>query len=295
MPLNSPIHESIPRETAGILYIVATPIGNREDITLRALKTLEQVDIVAAEDTRHTARFLDYHGIQGHLVSCHEHNEQERAGSLIHRLQQGQSVALVSSAGTPSVSDPGYRLVVAAVRNNITVVPIPGPSAALTALCVSGLATDKFLFEGFVSKKKAKRRHRLEALALETGTLIFYESPRRILALVNELFEITGDRYAVLGREMTKLHEEFIRGNLSDISKRLTERPVVKGECTLLVEGCPEKKKPLSQDYEKDLRSGLITGQDRLSILAKQIAARYGLSRNRVYEEGLKIKSEIDG
>jgi len=294
MPLNLPIHDSVPRETTGILYIVATPIGNRDDITLRAIKTLGLVDIVAAEDTRHTARFLDYHGIRGNLISCHEHNEQGRALPLIRRLKQGESIALVSSAGTPSVSDSGYRLVVEAVKNNIRVVPIPGPSAAITALCASGLATDSFIFEGFAAKKSAKRRRRLEQLAGESGTLIFYESPRRILTLIKELLEITGDRYAVLGREMTKLHEEFIRGNLSEILKNLSMRPVVKGECTLLVEGNLGKKAPLSRDFEKELHDGLINGNDRLSILSKRIAAKYGLSRNRVYEEGLKIKSEID-
>lgn len=294
MPLNLPTHDSMPRETTGVLYIVATPIGNRDDITLRALKTFRRVGLVAAEDTRHTARFLEYHGIRANLISCHEHNEEERAFQLIRRLRQGMSVALVSSAGTPTVSDPGYRLIVEAIRNNIRVVPIPGPSAAVTALCASGLATDRFIFEGFAAKKKAKRRRRLEQLANESGTLIFYESPRRILTLVKELLEIAGDRYAVLGREMTKLHEEFIRGNLSRILKCLSERPVVRGECTLLVEGLSGKKNPPSRDFEKELRNGLINGDDRLSVLSKRIAARYGLSRNTVYEEGLKIKAEID-
>ncbi len=295
MPLNLLIHDSTPKETAGMLYIVATPIGNREDITLRALKTLRQVDLIAAEDTRHTARFLAYHGIQGTLVSCHEHNEQERAASLIHRLKEGMSVALVSCAGTPSVSDPGYRLVVEAIKNDVRIVPIPGPSAAVTALCASGLATDTFLFEGFVSKKKAKRRRRLEQLATASGTLVFYESPRRILTLVKELLEIAGDRYAVLGREMTKLHEEFIRGRLSDILSGLSQRPVVRGECTLLVAGCPDKKDPPSQDFEKELRDGLINGHERLSLLSKRIAAEHGLSRKMIYEKGLKIKSETGG
>lgn len=295
MPLNLPIHEPPARETAGMLYIVATPIGNRDDITLRALKTLRQVDLIAAEDTRHTARFLAHHGIRGNLVSCHEHNEQERSASLIHHIRQGKSVALVSCAGTPSVSDPGYRLVVEAIKNNVKIVPIPGPSAVVTALCASGLATDSFLFEGFVPKKKAKRRRRLEQLANESGTLIFYESPRRIMTLVKELLEIAGDRYAVLGREMTKLHEEFIRGRLSDILNCLSQRPVVRGECTLLVTGCPDKTHPPAQDFEKELRDGLINGNEPLSVLSKRIAALYGLSRKMVYEEGLKIKSETDG
>lgn len=291
MPLNLPTHEAMPQ---GVLYIVATPIGNRDDITLRALKTLRRVDLVAAEDTRHTARFLNYHGIRGNLISCYEHNEQERASFLISRLKQGMSVALVSSAGTPSVSDPGYRIVVAAIKNNVRVVPIPGACAAVTALCASGMATDSFVFEGFAARKKTKRKRRLEQLADESGTLIFYESPRRILTLVKDLLEIAGDRHAVLGREMTKLHEEFIRGNLSGILECLSQRPVVKGECTLLVEGHLKKKDTLPQDFEKELRDGLIHGRDRLSLLSKQIAAKYGLSRNIVYEEGLKIKSGID-
>lgn len=293
MPLNLPTHDSMPGKTTGVLYIVATPIGNRDDITLRALKTLGLVDFVAAEDTRHTARFLDYHDIRANLISCHEHNEQERASFLIYRLKQGMSVALVSSAGTPCVSDPGYRIVVEAIKNNVRVVPIPGPSAAVTALCASGLATDSFIFEGFAVKKKAKRRQRLKLLANESSTVIFYESPRRILNLVKELLEIAGDRYAVLGREMTKLHEEFIRGNLSDILKCLSERPVIKGECTLMVEGNTGKNHTLSQDFRKELRYDLINGSDRLSILSKRIAAKYGVPRNIVYGEGLKIKSEI--
>ena len=292
MPLNSPIHESL--SGSGTLYVVATPIGNRDDISLRALKILRQVDAIAAEDTRHTARFLAYHGIQGNLISCHEHNEKERTPVLLHRLQQGQSLALVSSAGTPSVSDPGYRLVVAAVENGIRIVPIPGPSAAVTALCATGLPTDSFIFEGFPAKKKARRRLQLEKVAAESRTIIYYESPRRIVTLLEELIEIAGDRYGVLGRELTKLHEEFVRGNLSEILASLRERPVVKGECTLLIAGRTQKQAAVPQDFRQTLRDGLQKGDQKLSLLARQISLQYGIARTSVYAEGLKIKSEME-
>lgn len=294
MPLNSPIRDIPSGASPGILYIVATPIGNRDDITLRALKILQQVDCIAAEDTRHTARFLAHHGIRGNLISCHEHNEKERTPGLIRRLQQGQSLALVSSAGTPSVSDPGYRLVVAAVRIGIKVVPIPGASAAVTALSAAGLPTDSFVFEGFPAKKAARRRHQLEKIADESRTVIFYESPRRITALLRELIETGGDRYAVLGRELTKLHEEFLRGSLSEILALLKDRPAVRGECTLLVTGRRERSAPGPQDFHRALREGLLAGDRKLSRLAREISLQFGVPRHAVYQEGLDIKSEIE-
>jgi 16S rRNA (cytidine1402-2'-O)-methyltransferase len=229
----------IPEGQNGKLYIVATPIGNQEDITLRALRVLQNVDIIAAEDTRKTRRFLSHHNIKGRLISYHEHNEPNRTESLIGKLMAGASVALVSNAGTPTVSDPGYPLVKAAVENRIPVVPVPGASAAITALSAAGLPTDSFVFLGFLAKKKAKRLKQLYELATEKRTLIIYESPKRIVSLLDELSRYMKERYVVLSREMTKRHEEFLRGTPAAVRDRLSSRPKVKGEITLLVAGTP--------------------------------------------------------
>ena len=202
------------QEKTGKLYVVATPIGNKDDITLRALRVLGEVDFVAAEDTRHTGRFLAHHKIKSRLISYHEHNEAERTPDLIKKLMDGSSIAVVSNAGTPSVSDPGYRLVKTAIDSGIMVIPIPGVSATITALSAAGLPIDSFIFMGFPARKKGKRLKQLSGLANENKTIVFYESPRRILNLIEEIIIIMGDRYGVLSREMTKLHEEFLRGNL---------------------------------------------------------------------------------
>lgn len=273
----------------GTLYVVATPIGNREDITLRAVRILGEVDIVAAEDTRHTGRFLSYHSIKANLVSYHEHNEKERTSSLIKRLHSGSSVALVSNAGTPSVSDPGYTLIKCAIDNGIPVIPVPGVSAAIAALSVAGLPTDSFVFVGFPPRKKQKRLSQLKRLANEEKTLVFYESPRRILTLLDEMISIMGDRYGVLSREMTKLHEEFIRGSLTEILHALKERPSVKGECTLLVTGFQEEAVAV-ESIRKEIKKELETPGSRLSDIAKIIAKKYGLSKKTVYDEALKLK-----
>ena len=292
MPLNSPTHNSKHSNKNGCLYVVGTPIGNKDDITLRALNVLGEVDIVAAEDTRHTGRLLSRHNIKRHLISYHEHNQNERTTLLINKLKQGLSVALVSDAGTPSVSDPGYRLVKEAVASCIRIVPVPGVSAAITALSASGLPTDSFVFVGFVSKKKSKRIKQLTELAGEARTLIFYESPKRILTLLDEIIHAMGDRYSVLSREMTKLYEEFIRGNLSEIISDIKQRSVIKGECTLLVTGCKINEgvsvKTLRNEIERRLK---ITGGG-VSEISKEIAKQYGLSKNKVYDEILKLKGE---
>ncbi|MBW2571094.1 MAG: 16S rRNA (cytidine(1402)-2'-O)-methyltransferase [Deltaproteobacteria bacterium] len=276
----------------GDLYVVTTPIGNMEDITIRALKTLGQVDLVAAEDTRHTGRLLAHHDIKNNLISYHEHNEEARTPMLLHRLKAGSSVALVTNAGTPAVSDPGYRLVKAAIANHIRVIPIPGVSALITAISAAGLPTDSFIFIGFPAKKKTKRLKQLQDLADEKKTLIFYENPGRILAFMEELADVMGDRYGVLCREMTKLHEEFLRGRLSELIDSLFHRPSVKGECTLIVKGCEEKKE-VSKDV---IRAGLIEALDKkggkISEVSRIVAQKYGLSKNKVYEEALKLKTE---
>ncbi|MCK5418905.1 MAG: 16S rRNA (cytidine(1402)-2'-O)-methyltransferase, partial [Desulfobacterales bacterium] len=199
----------------GVLYVVATPIGNREDITLRALNILRDVDLIAAEDTRKTGNLLAHYQIKNRLISFYEHNEKKRTPEIIGKLLDGISIALVSNAGTPSISDPGYRLIEAAIANKITVSPIPGVSAATAAMSVSALPTDSFVFIGFLPRKKAKRQQFLNELAVEPRPVIFYESPKRILTLLEEIISCMGDRPAVLAREMTKLHEEFIRGSVS--------------------------------------------------------------------------------
>jgi len=276
----------------GDLYVVTTPIGNMEDITIRALKTLGQVDLVAAEDTRHTGRLLARHDIKNNLISYHEHNEKARTPMLIHRLKAGSSVALVTNAGTPAVSDPGYRLVKAAIANHIRVIPIPGVSALITAISAAGLPTDSFIFAGFPAKKKAKRLKQLQDLADEKRTLIFYENPGRILAFMEELADVMGDRYGVLCREMTKLHEEFLRGVLSEIMDVLRERPAVKGECTLLVKGCEEDNEVSLDVVRAELIKGLAKKGSKLSEVTRTVAQKYGLPKNKVYEEALKLKAE---
>ncbi len=290
MPLNLPMDDSKDIFKTGALYVVATPIGNMEDITLRALNVLGRVDLIAAEDTRHTGKLLARHKIKGHLIAYHEHNETERTPELLNRLKAGSAVALVSNAGTPSVSDPGYRLVNAAIANGINVVPIPGVSAAVSALSAAGLPTDAFVFIGFAAKKKAKRIKQLAELAHVPRTIIFYESPRRITTFLQEIISTMGDRYGVLCREMTKLHEEFIRGNLSEIHSRLKERATVKGECTLIVEGRQETSDVSFETIQNEIIKTLETTESSLSDLAKTIAVKYGVSKNKIYQEALKIR-----
>ncbi len=278
---------------AGSLYVVATPIGNLQDITLRALEVLKTVDLVAAEDTRKTAQLLRHFGVDAALVSYHEHNEAARTPQLLRRLQQGASIAVVSNAGTPGVSDPGYRLVTAAAGAGLRVVPVPGVSAATAALSASGLATDAFVFEGFLSKKAGRRLQQIQALASETRTVILYESPQRILALIQELIAAFGDRRAVLAREMTKLHEEFVRGRLSEIRDALRSRSEVKGECTLLVAGRTEAGPSAWEAAREDLRRGLRSRSKGISELAREVAHGHGLPRQAAYAEALKIKAEL--
>ena len=284
----------IPDGTPGILYVVATPLGNRDDITLRALNKLREVDLIAAEDTRKTRGFLALHAIQNNLISYHEHNEAERTPALIAKLQQGVSIALVSNAGTPTVSDPGYRLIEAALDNHLKVIPVPGVSAATAALSVAGLPTDSFIFAGFLAKKKAKRLRQLNELASESRTLIFYESPRRILALLNESMEVMGDRPGVLAREMTKLHEEFIRGRLSEIIDRLQDRRSIKGECTLLISGNDDDPDQAWPAVRQQIEAAVAAGQNSLSAIAREISATSGIAKNKIYAEALKISKELD-
>ncbi len=225
----------------GTLYIVATPIGNLEDITLRALRTLAGVDTIAAEDTRRTRHLLTHHGISGALLSYHDHNKVKQAPRLLAMLQEPKSVALVTDAGTPGISDPAYYLLQAVLPQDIPVVPIPGVTAAITALSVSGLPTDRFVFEGFLPIKSGRRQRRLEALCDEPRTIVLYESPYRLLKLLQEIHDHFGaDRRVVIGRELTKRFEEMLRGTASSLLAELEGRSI-RGEFTVMVAGCSQK------------------------------------------------------
>lgn len=219
----------------GTLYLVATPIGNLADITHRALDVLTNVAVIACEDTRHTRKLLQHYGISTKTISYHEHNEQERARQLIQTLREGKDVAVVSDAGTPSISDPGYRLVRAAIDNDLAVVPVPGPSALISALIAAGLPTDEFFFGGFLPARSNARRTRLTDLRSVPGTLVFYEAPHRLADTLKDAYEILGEREAVVARELTKLHEEFKRGRLSGLAEHYSnEEP--RGEIVLLID-----------------------------------------------------------
>ena len=271
-----------------MLYVVATPIGNMEDITLRAIRILGEVDLVAAEDTRHTARLLSYHNISAKLISCHEYNERGKADMLIGRMLSGMSLALVSDAGTPSVSDPGYVIVRKAIENNISVVPIPGASAAITALSVSGLPTDGFVFVGFAPRQSGKRRRFLESLVREERTVIFYESPQRVIDLMEDIAEILGNRHTVLAREVTKSYEEFLRGSLSEVLDILKHRTSVRGEFTLMLAGCPKNVETDISDLSEEIAQALLSGKS-VSEISKTFSSQYDISRKKVYEQVLKI------
>ncbi len=273
----------------GILYIVATPIGNLEDMTLRAIRILKEADLIAAEDTRHTRHLLDRYQIDTQLTSYHDHNKEEKAPVLIARMLEGKSVALVSDAGTPGISDPGYFLISLAIDRKVPVVPIPGATAAIAALSISGMPTDRFIFEGFLPAKHNARLKRLQDLVKEERTLIFYEAPHKIINTVEDILSVLGDRHAVITRELTKIHEEAIRGNLSDILKRLNEGPI-KGEFTVIVHGASAG--PLKQDidtgeYLKNLM--LHRGLSKKEAIATA-AEELGLPKKEVYKESLKIE-----
>ncbi len=275
--------------SSGTLYIVATPVGNLEDITFRAIKILKQVDLIAAEDTRHSKKLLSHYDIRTKLISCHEHNELAKTPGIITQLKSGLDIALISDAGTPSISDPGYKLVTAVAKKNLSIIPIPGCSAAIAGLSVAGLPTDSFLFLGFLPKKQQKQRQALEAIKNQTPTLIFYESPRRIKSLIDNMLTILGDRKACLAREITKLHEEYIRGNLSDILKTLKEREAIKGECSLFVQGQLEEKTISEEELEKIIIARLSTTDLGTSGLARQISKEFNLSKKHVYDMILKL------
>ena len=265
----------------GILYIVATPIGNLEDITLRALRVLREVDWIACEDTRQTRKLLEHFGVSKPMMSYYDHNESARAAELVERLQTGVSVALVSDAGTPLISDPGYRLVQAAIAAAIPVVPIPGASAAISALSAAGLPTDAFRFCGFLPPKSTQRRKVLEQFKSETATLIFYETPHRILEALEDVEAVMGVRPVVVARELTKLHEEFLRGPAAEVRANLGSRPSVKGEITLLI-GKTDEVQADDTPLEDAVRAAEQQGMPRMEAI-KHVAKQRGLAKREVY------------
>jgi 16S rRNA (cytidine1402-2'-O)-methyltransferase len=271
---------------AGLLYIVATPIGNLEDITYRAVRVLREADLIACEDTRQTRKLLDHYEIHKPTISYHEHNEAERAVELASRMAAGDVIALVSDAGMPLVSDPGYRLVRAAIEMSVPVQAVPGPSAALTALAASGLPTDSFRFGGFLPAKQGQRAKMLESLADEHATLIFYEAPHRILEALEAIEQVLGPRPVVVARELTKIHEEYLRGTATEVRTQLAERDSVRGEMTLLIGKAtapPPDDTPLDQAVGKLIASGT----PRMDAI-KQVARQRGLSKREVYDQLLK-------
>ena len=273
----------------GKLFVVSTPIGNLEDITLRAITVLKGCDVIACEDTRTTKKLLARYGIETDLTSYHEHNEVEKSQRLLEELKEGKDVALVSDAGTPSVSDPGWRLVNLSIENSIEIVPIPGPSAVLSALVVSGLPTDSFLFLGFFPRTVGKRKELLKDVKDYPYTLIFYESARRLSGTLSVLLEILGDRGICVAREMTKLYEEAIRGSVSEVISVLSERDSVKGEVTVVLEGSREGRKKIStEETQKTLRAMKERGV-ALSDAVRAVCESSGASKNSVYRIALGI------
>ena len=270
---------------AGTLYLVATPIGNLADITHRALQVLKDVDLIACEDTRHTHKLLHHYGIETKTISYHEHNEQQRSAELIDLLKQGSDIAVVSDAGTPSISDPGFRLVRAAIENEMAVVPVPGPSALISALIAAGLPTDEFFFAGFLPSRSNARRGRLNELQSVPGTLIFYEAPHRLAATLKDAHEILGERDAVVARELTKLHEEIRRGRLSELATHYANEENPRGEIVVLIDrniiGTTHETSAsiaaLVDLFEKD-------GMDHRAAL-KKAARELGLSRAEAYRK----------
>ena len=267
----------------GKLYLVATPIGNLEDITLRALRILKEVDYIAAEDTRNTLKLLNHFEIKKPLISNHRHNEEEREDGLIEKLKEGKNIAVVSDAGTPGISDPGEVIVKRAIEENIEIIPIPGACAAINALIASGLDTKEFVFLGFLPLNKKLRKEKLEEIKNENKTIIIYEAPHKIKDSLNDLKEVGGERKVVLARELTKIHEEFIRGNITEIIEKSEN---LKGEMILLIEGSNEincenilNNLSLEEHYNVYEKQGL----DKKEII-KKIAKDRGVNKNEIYQ-----------
>jgi len=279
----------------GILYICGTPIGNLEDITLRALRILKEVNLIAAEDTRHTLKLLNHYQINTKITSYYEYNKFKKAPYLVEILKNGQDIALVSDAGMPGISDPGYVLINLALKNNIKIIPVPGVSALITALVVSGLSTDKFVFEGFLPRKIKERKRCFKGIENEERTIIFYETPHRLKRALKDMLEIWGDRKVVIARELTKIYEEIIRGKLSQVLTEISTKEI-KGEITLIVQGGNKKKENdsidflkdecIMQEYLKKLKNQGYSNKDIIKIAQEKI----NIPKNLIYKKLLEMK-----
>jgi 16S rRNA (cytidine1402-2'-O)-methyltransferase len=286
MPVSHQVENTTSNGPPGKLFVVATPIGNLEDITLRAIRTLKEVDLIACEDTRRTQGLLEHYAIRTNMISYHEHNEMTRAPELILLMEEGSRVALVSDAGMPVISDPGYRLVKLAIRHSIPVIPIPGPSAFVATLAAAGLPLDRFRFCGFLPSKRSQRQKSLRELAEVSETLIFYEAPHRVIEMLEDVRKAFGDCPVVIGREVTKIHEEFLRGTLSEVVERLQKKPV-KGEITVLVapQESSRKTRParsvssVREEMESLMRKEKLSEREALKVLARS----KGISKSEVY------------
>jgi 16S rRNA (cytidine1402-2'-O)-methyltransferase len=277
----------------GSLYVVATPIGNLEDITLRALRVLKEVDLIAAEDTRHTQTLLRHYDIRTPLTSYHEHNERSKARPLVERLLGGESIALLSDAGTPAISDPGYRLVVEAIRAGVQVIPLPGASALTAVLSASGLPTDRFVFEGFLPAKEQERKSKLQTLRRETRTLIFYEAPHRLKQSLADMEQILGDRQIVIGREVSKAHEEFLRGTIAEVAGRIADQSI-KGEITIVLHGATDAMQLSEEELKNEIRRLAAQGM-HVKEISDAIAERYHVSKREVYQLALQVRESSPG
>ncbi len=280
---------------AQALYVVATPIGNLEDITLRALRTLTEVNVIACEDTRQTQKLLNHYNISTRTVSYHEHNEITRAPELVQQMERGASVALVTDAGMPGISDPGFRLISLAILHQLPVVPIPGASAFLSALVASGLPADSFRFSGFLPSKSGERREVLDAIRLSPRTQVFYEAPHRLLAALEDIVEVLGpERQIVIAREVTKLHEEFVRGRASEVLGTLKSRDGVKGEITLLIGKAEKAELQVAPSLRVSVRDRVeqIMAQEKVDEKAalKKVAKERGISKSEAYREMQRSK-----
>src|SRR5437879_2379024 len=272
------------------LYLVGTPIGNLEDITLRAVRVLKEVDVIACEDTRQTQKLLNHYGITTRTISYHQHNEMTRSAELVKAMQEGGSLALVSDAGMPGISDPGYRLIALAIRHHVPVVPIPGASAFLAALVASGLPTDSFRFSGFLPAKRGERRAALEAIRTSPRTQVFYEAPHRVVETLSDVVEVLGvARHVVVAREVTKVHEEFLRGRAGEVLGTLKARDGVKGEITLLIGKAEEEDvhAPANTTVSVRQRVDQIVAEEKVDEKAalKKVAKERGISKSEAYRE----------
>ncbi|HEY3975389.1 MAG TPA: 16S rRNA (cytidine(1402)-2'-O)-methyltransferase [Candidatus Sulfotelmatobacter sp.] len=286
------------------LYVVGTPIGNLEDITLRALRVLKEVDVIACEDTRQTQKLLNHYAIATRTTSYHEHNEMTKSAELVKDMQEGASVALVTDAGMPGISDPGYRLIALAIRHHVSVVPIPGASAFLSALVASGLPTDSFRFSGFLPAKRGERRAALEAVKNSPRTQVFYEAPHRVVETLEDICEVMGNaRQVVIAREVTKLHEEFLRGFAGEVLENLKARAAVKGEITLLIgkaeeevarvgtdAACPEQSRRVRPSVRQRVEQIMAEEKVDEKAALKKVAKERGVSKSEAYREWQRSK-----